>query len=50
MKEIKIEIAGKGYKVKLAETDEQQKQGLQDVTELADNEGMLFVFDEETDI
>lgn len=50
MKEIKIEIAGKGYKVKLAETDEQQKQGLQNVAELADNEGMLFVFDEETDI
>ena len=50
MKEIKIEIGNKEYKVKLAETDEQQEQGLQNVEKLEDNEGMLFVFDEEEDI
>ena len=50
MKEIKIEIGNKEYKVKLAETDEQQEQGLQNVDKLEDDEGMLFVFDEEEDI
>lgn len=50
MKEIKIEIGNKEYKVKLAETDEQQEQGLQNVDKLEDDEGMLFIFDEEEDI
>lgn len=50
MKEIKIEIGNKEYKVKLAETDEQQEQGLQNVDKLEDDEGMLFTFDEEEDI
>lgn len=50
MKEIKIEIGNKEYKVKLAETDEQQEQGLQNVDKLEDDEGMLFVFNEEEDI
>lgn len=50
MKEIKIEIGNKEYKVKLAETEEQQEQGLQNVEKLEDNEGMLFIFDEEEDI
>lgn len=47
MKEIKIEIGNKEYKVKLAETEEQQEQGLQNIEKLEDNEGMLFIFDEE---
>lgn len=50
MKEIKIEIGNKEYKVKLAETEEQQEQGLQNMEKLEDNEGMLFIFDEEEDI
>lgn len=50
MKEIKIEIGNKEYKVKLAETEEQQEQGLQNVEKLEKNEGMLFIFDEEEDI
>jgi len=50
MKEVKINIGGKSYKVKLAETEEQQEQGLQGVTELPENEGMLFPFDEPVDI
>lgn len=50
MKEIKIEIGNKEYKVKLAETDEQQEQGLQNVDKLEDDEGMLFIFDEEENI
>lgn len=47
MKEIKIHIAGKTYKVQLAETDEAKEKGLQGVTELAEDAGMLFVFDNE---
>jgi len=47
MKEIKVHIAGKTYKVKLAETEEDKHKGLQGVTELPEDEGMLFIFDDE---
>ena len=47
MKEIKINIGEKEYSVKLAETDEQKEIGLQNIDSLKDNEGMLFIFDEE---
>lgn len=47
MKQIKISIGDKEYSVKLAETDEQKEIGLQNVDSLKDNEGMLFIFDEE---
>lgn len=47
MQEVKIHIADKTYTVKLAETPEQKEQGLQGVEQLADNEGMLFIFDDE---
>jgi uncharacterized membrane protein (UPF0127 family) len=40
-----IEIGDKKYDVKVASTKEERAKGLQGVTELADNEGMLFVFD-----
>lgn len=46
MKCTNIEIKGNLYHVKVAETEEQQSKGLQDVDSLKDNEGMLFVFDE----
>ena len=46
MKEVNISIGDKRYKVKLAETEEQHVKGLQDVSELPQDEGMLFVFSE----
>lgn len=45
MKEINIKINDKKYKVKLAETEEDQEIGLQGISNLDTNEGMLFVFD-----
>ena len=50
MKEIKIEIGSKEYTVKLAESDEDHDKGLQGVTELPENEGMLFIFSEPDEI
>jgi len=50
MKNLNIRIGSKEYKVKLAETEEQKASGLQNQTELAPNEGMLFVFDESEDV
>ena len=47
MKEVKVHIAGKTYKVQIAETDEDKEKGLQGVTELAEDAGMLFTFDDE---
>ena len=50
MKEIKIKIGSKSYKVRLAQTDEEKEKGLQGVNELPENEGMLFIFDEAEDV
>ena len=50
MKEIKIEIGSKEYTVKLAESDEDHDKGLQGVTELPENKGMLFIFSEPDEI
>lgn len=47
MKEIKIKIAEKQYKVEVAETDAEHEQGLQNRTELDSSSGMLFTFDDE---
>lgn len=46
MKEIKIEIADKGYKVLVAESEEEREQGLSNVESMDDDEGMLFVMPE----
>ena len=43
---MKIEIGDKEYNVTCARTEEERIKGLQGVTELKDDEGMLFVFDE----
>lgn len=43
---IKIKIKDKTYKVELAKTEEEREQGLQGVTDLPKDQGMLFVFDE----
>lgn len=40
-----VEINGVTYKVQVARSEEERTQGLQGVTELAPDEGMLFVFD-----
>lgn len=50
MKEIKIKIGSKTYDVKLAQSDEEKEKGLQDITELQEKEGMLFVFDEPQEV
>lgn len=47
MKQQKIEIEGKVYKVKVAEKPEEYDDGLMGVKELSDDEGMLFPFDDQ---
>ena len=44
---INISIGDKKYKVKEAKTEEEKEKGLQGVTELPEDEGMLFYFDED---
>lgn len=46
MKEVKIEIADKEYKVLIAETEEERTQGLGNVESMDDDEGMLFIMPE----
>jgi|ERR1035437_2353302 uncharacterized membrane protein (UPF0127 family) len=43
---MKIKIGGKEYEVKIAETEEEKETGLQNVQDLPDNEGMLFIYDD----
>ena len=47
---ITIEIGNKKYKVQEARTEEEKEKGLQGVTELPEDEGMLFYFDPPEDI
>lgn len=42
---MKIEIGDKEYNVKVARTEEEREKGLQNVKELPEDEGMLFIFD-----
>lgn len=46
MKTIQLEINDKEYNVLVARTEEEKEKGLQDVVELDDNEGMLFIYNE----
>ena len=46
-KEVNIRIGTKDYKVTIARTDEEKQDGLQGVEKLPENEGMLFLFDDE---
>lgn len=50
MKQVKIEIGSKKYNVSIAETDEEKESGLQDIKNLPEDEGMLFVFDEPDEV
>lgn len=43
---MKVEIGDREYDVTCAKTEEERIKGLQGVTELKDNEGMLFFFEE----
>lgn len=43
---MKIEIGDKEYEVKVARTEEEKIKGLQGIDKLADDEGMLFIFDQ----
>ena len=47
---ITIHIGDKEYNVKEAHTEEEKRKGLQGVTELPKNEGMLFFFDEPQEV
>ncbi len=47
---INIEIGNKKYKVREAKTEEEKIQGLQYVSELPDDEGMLFYYDPPQDV
>lgn len=42
---MKIEIGDKEYNVKIAKTEEEREKGLQNIKELPEDEGMLFIFD-----
>lgn len=46
MKNLNIKIADKEYKVQVAETDLEHENGLMNVEDLPQDEGMLFVYDE----
>lgn len=43
---MEIEIGDKKYKVQIARTEEEKEKGLQGVTSLPEDEGMLFIYDE----
>lgn len=45
-----INIGDREYEVKVARTQEEKEQGLQGITELDEDEGMLFVFDPPEDV
>lgn len=45
MEKTRIKIAEKEYNVSLAKTEEQRESGLQNITELPEDSGMLFLFD-----
>lgn len=47
---MKIEVGDKEYNVTCAKTDAEKIKGLQGVTELKEDEGMLFVYDEPSTI
>lgn len=48
--QVQVEVGGKTYNVTCACTDEEREQGLQNVSELGSDEGMLFIFDEPTEV
>ena len=45
MEQITVEIGDKQYNCKVAKTPEEKSKGLQGITELPKDEGMLFIFD-----
>lgn len=47
---MKIEIGDREYKVKVARTPEEKAKGLQGITELGEDEGMLFIYDKPSTI
>lgn len=46
MHKLNIEVGDKSYSVQIADTPEAREKGLQGVTTMEDDEGMLFIFDE----
>lgn len=46
MESVDIKVGDKEFEVLLAHTDEEKTEGLQNVEELEDDEGMLFTYDE----
>lgn len=50
MDKLKIKIKNKTYNVTVAITDEEREKGLQGVTSLSEDEGMLFVFNDTEEV
>lgn len=50
MKELKVRIANKEYLVQTAQTDEEKEKGLQNVSDLPQDKGMLFIYDEPDEV
>jgi uncharacterized membrane protein (UPF0127 family) len=46
----KIEVNDKEYNISVVESEEEAVKGLMGVSNLADNAGMLFPYDEEEDV
>lgn len=46
MEKVKINIGGKEYNVRVAQTDSEREIGLQNTQDLPENGGMLFIFDD----
>ena len=44
MEKVKINIGGKEYNVRVAQTDSEREIGLQNTQDLPENGGMLFYF------
>lgn len=45
-----VTVGNKQYKVEIAKTDEQRQKGLQGVTELPEDEGMLFIYEQPQEV
>ncbi len=50
LEQVTIEVEGKAYKVTLAVTPEEREVGLQGQENLADDQGMLFIYQEPTEV
>jgi uncharacterized membrane protein (UPF0127 family) len=50
MEKVKISVGDKKYNVSIADTEELREVGLQNVSDLPEEEGMLFIFEEADEV